>query len=61
MIKVNRDMIEIKGAGVIIAMEYATLTYALVEDYPDIMGIATKMITDLSKEIGNDKTDIDNN
>ena len=61
MIKVNRGMVELKGPGVIIAMEYATLTHALVEDYPDIMTIATKMITDISKEIENDKTDIDNN
>lgn len=60
MIKVNRDMIELKGPGLIIAMEYATLTHALVEDYPDLMDLATKMITDISKEITDDKTDINN-
>lgn len=61
MIKVNQGLIELKGSGLMLAAEYATLTHNLVERYPQVMEIATKMITDISKEIENDKTDINNN
>lgn len=61
MIKVTGDLIKLEGPGFIIAAEYATLTHALVEKFPDLMDLATKMIIDLSKEAGSDKTDINNN
>lgn len=60
MIEVNGPGIRFHGDFVTIAAEYATLTHSLVENFPDIMDLSTKMIIDISKEVENDKTDINN-
>ena len=61
MIEVHGPAIRIYGDFVTIAAEYVTLTHTLVKEFPDFMDMAAEIIKDISKEVGNDKTDINNN